>query len=115
FGRDALPTHVIRRDGQALPPGVVTTLLVESELLREENAEVSSQAKTIRRASHILGAVALAPIVGLAVLVWWLAGMIIDSFLPHWGIVVTAVLTATLGTNRLLERLRLRPPWWPRI
>jgi hypothetical protein len=68
---------------------------------REENAEVSSEAKTTRSARHLLGAGA------------WLSGMIADSYLTRWGLVLTAVVTATLGTNRLLERLR--PPWWPRI
>jgi hypothetical protein len=115
FGRDALPTHVIRADSQALPPRLLTTLLVESEHLREENAEVASQAKTIRRARTLLGAVALAPIIGLGVLVWWLAGMIDKSFLTRWGLVVTAVGTATLGMNRLLDRLDLRPQWWSPI
>ena len=115
FGRDALPTHVIRQDGQTLSPHLLRTLLVESERLREENAEVSSQAKTIHRASHLLGAAALAPIVALGFLVWWLSEKIADSFLTRWGLVLTVVVTATLGTNRLLERLRLRPPWWPRI
>jgi hypothetical protein len=115
FGRDALPTHVIRADSQALPPRLVTTLLVESERLREENAEVASQEKTIRRASTLLGAAAFVPIIGLGVLVWWLAGMVDKSFLTRWGLVVTAVVTATLGMNRLLARIHLRPKWWSPI
>jgi hypothetical protein len=116
FGRDARPTHVIRGDSEALPPGLLTTLLVESERLREENAEVASQAKTIRRASALLGAIALVPLVGLGVLVWWLAGVIDeDSFLTRWGVIVAFVGTAIVGMDRLLDRLRLRPPWWSLI
>jgi hypothetical protein len=111
FGRHSVPTHVIRPEGQALPPDLVASVLNESERLRQENAIVVKQQNTIELASHLLAAVVAVLSVAVVVLLWWLGGSVLD--VPVYGtLALTVVFTlAFAGAMRLLQRRDLAPPW----
>jgi hypothetical protein len=111
FGRHTIPTHVIRPESQAIPPQLITSVLNEAERLRQENAEVHSQEKTITIASHVIGAVALLPIAAFAVLVWWVGKKEAVGFIPLVLLVIAGLGFAFLGASAMLGRLHLCPQW----
>jgi hypothetical protein len=111
FGRHMIPTHVIRPESQGIAPQLITSVLNEAERLRQENAEVHSQARTIEIASHVIGAVALVPILAVAVLVWWVGKNQAVAFLPLVGLVIAGLGFAFLGASAMLDRLHLCPAW----
>jgi hypothetical protein len=111
FGRHMTPTHVIRPEGQAVPPQLITSVLNEAERLRQENAGVHAQARTIEIASHVLGAVALVPVAAFAVLVWWVGKTQAVGLLPLAALVISALGLALLGASALLDRVHLCPFW----
>jgi hypothetical protein len=115
FGRHAVPTHVVRPESQAVPPQLIASVLTEAERLREENAEVMRQAKTIARASTVLGAIALLPIGVLAWLTWWLGESLGIPILALIALVTGAVGFGFLGMSVLLDRGNLGPPWLKRL
>ena len=111
FGRNTIPTHVIRAESQAIPPQLISSVLSEAERLRQENAEVHMQARTIAIASNVIGALALVPIAAFAVLVWWIGQKEAVGFLPLVGLVIAGLGFAFLGASAMLDRLHLCPPW----
>ena len=115
FGRHTVPTHVIRPETELLPPQLIASVLTEAEQLREENAAVVRQAKTIDHASKLLGVVALAAIVAVAWFASWLAGELSFPILAQVGGVAGVVLLALPASAVLLDRLGLCPPWLKRL
>jgi hypothetical protein len=115
FGRHTVPTHVIRPETELLPPQLIASVLTEAEQLREENADVVRQAKTIDHASMLLGVVALAAVVGVAWFAWRVAGELSFPILAQFGGVAGVILLALPASAVLLDRLGLCPPWLKRL
>jgi hypothetical protein len=115
FGRHTVPTHVIRPEGELLPPQLVASVLTEAEQLREENAEVVSQATTIERASTLLGVCALGLVAALGWVSSWIGAQLEFPILALFGGVVGVVALALLGSAVLLSRMHLCPPWLQRL
>lgn len=115
FGRHTVPTHVIRPEAELIPPQLVAAVLNEAEQLREENAEVLRQARTIENASTLLGIAALVAVAVLAWLAGWLGARLEFPILPLFGGVLGVFTIALLGAAVLLSRLQLCPPWLQRL
>ena len=73
------------------------------------------QAKTIERASTILGVIALILTLGVGWLIWWFGGVAKLPLIAHILFLMSTLPFAFHGAVWLLGRANLRSPWLKRL